>query len=129
VEIFSIVFIGALVWLCALAQNLRHAIALGPRFVMSDRSRLLSEDGFSGRVARTLRNTIESAVMFIPVTVGVILLHKTSPLTTNTVLVYAFARIGYTLFYFFGLNKARSTAWTIGMACIAILFAKVTFPA
>jgi uncharacterized MAPEG superfamily protein len=127
-EIFSIAFTGALVWLCALAQNVDHAIKLGPQFVMSDRSGRPSENGFAGRAARTLQNNLESAVMFIPVTMGVILLHKTSPLTANAALVYTIARFFFTLFYYFGLNKARSTAWSVGMVCIAIMFLRVTLP-
>jgi uncharacterized MAPEG superfamily protein len=124
-EIFSIGFAGALVWVCALIQNLTHATRHGPEFVMSDRSQGASEDGFGGRAARTLRNHLESAVMYIPVAVGIVLLHAQSKLTYYTALVYVVARVLFTFFYWFGLNKARSTAWTVGMACIAVMFYQI----
>ncbi len=125
VEIFSIAFTGALIWVCALVQNLTLAVNLGPRFVMSDRSRPPPDDGFSGRVGRTLRNNLESAAMFIPVTVSIALLHGTSALSVDAALLYVLARVLFTLFYWLGSNKARSTAWTVGMGCIAILFVRV----
>jgi uncharacterized MAPEG superfamily protein len=123
-ELIALALAGALVWLCALAQNLTHAVRLGPKFVMSDRSAAPTEDGFAGRAARTLRNHLESSAMFVPVALAVVLLHKTSVLTGYCAIVYIVARGLFTLFYWLGLSMARSTAWTIGMACIAVLFAK-----
>ena len=92
---------------------------------MSDRSRLPTENGFSGRAARTLRNSVESAVMFVPVTVGLLLLHGTSRLTSHMALAYVIARVLFIFSYWFGLNKARSAAWTVGMACITVLLVKL----
>lgn len=119
----SIVVAGALVWVSALAQHLGNILAHGARWVRSDRSQAVPEDGFSGRAARALRNNVESAAMYVPVAVVPLLLHHSSPALAATAGTYAVARAAFTLGYWLRINPLRSGAWALGMVCIAAMAA------
>jgi hypothetical protein len=62
----SIIIAGALVWLSAIAQHFVNLSGIGAKWVMSDRSQAVRDDGFVGRSARTLRNNLESARCMSP---------------------------------------------------------------
>ncbi len=64
---WSIVYAGILVWVSALAQHFNNLFVHGAKWVASDRSKLIPEDGFTGRSTRALRNNLESAAMYVPV--------------------------------------------------------------
>src|ERR1700730_14543138 len=81
VEIPSIVFAAALIWLSVLVQHLNNVKSKGTAFVMSDRSTPLDEGGFTGRATRTLRNNMESALMYAPVALVAVISHTTGELT------------------------------------------------
>ncbi|MNL87037.1 hypothetical protein D3C87_2160090 [compost metagenome] len=42
-------------------------------------------------------------------------------MAAGAALIYAAARVGFTLSYWSGLNKPRSFFWGVGMAMIALL--------
>lgn len=97
----SIVYAGALVWISAIAQHLNNLTVHGARWVTSDRSQPIADDGFTGRSTRALRNNLESAAMFVPVALVV--------------------RTTFTLGYWLKINPVRSLSWLIGMTCILVL--------
>ena len=65
----SIIVAGALVWISAIGQHAGNLANHGAKWVMSDRSQSLGDDGFVGRSARRLRNNLETCAMYVPLAV------------------------------------------------------------
>jgi uncharacterized MAPEG superfamily protein len=120
---------GALVFVSAAVQHLNTIGSKGLAFVFTDRAIPLSRDGFAGRAARTLQNNLESAGMVAPAAMVLLVLGVSSPIVAGAALIYAGARIGFTLAYWSGVNKARSFFWGLGMAMIAVLTINAVFAA
>lgn len=112
---------GALVFVSAAVQHLNTIGSKGLAFVFTDRATPLSRDGFAGRAARTLQNNLESAGMVLPPAVALMVLGVDSAIVTGAALIYAAARVGFTLSYWSGVNRPRSLFWGVGMAMIAVL--------
>ena len=119
--VLSIAFCGALIWLSAVVQHVANLSAQGTKWVTGDRATAPNESGFAGRAARMLRNNIESAAMYVPVALGVVLLHLSSPIIAWAVVVYMAVRTSFTLAYWLRINQLRSLSWLIGMICILAL--------
>ena len=109
---------GLLVFLSAAVQHASTVWAKGVGFVMTDRSTPLADGGFAGRAKRTLQNNLESGVMMIPLSLSAVYMNLSGALVTFAY-IYAVARIGFTLCYWFALNPIRSAFWGVGMAMIA----------
>ena len=112
---------GALVFISAAVQHLNTIGSKGLAFVFTDRATPLSRDGFAGRAARTLQNNLESAGMVAPAAMVLLVLGVSNPIVVGAALIYAGARVGFTLAYWAGVNKVRSFFWGLGMAMIAVL--------
>lgn len=125
-EVLSLLFTGTLVWLSALVQHLNTGMTRGPRFALSDRSQPLSDDGFSGRASRTLRNNMESGLMYVPVAAALILLHGQNDASALVAITYVIARGIFTIAYWFRINLLRTGAWLVGMVAIALQTILVT---
>ena len=117
----SIIVAGALVWVSAIGQHAGNLANHGAKWVMSDRSQPVGDDGFVGRSARTLRNNLESGAMYVPVAVMALLLHQSSSVTAATAGVYTVVRVLFTLGYWLKINALRSLSWLVGMICIAVM--------
>lgn len=125
VEGASVLLAASLVWLSALVQHLTNVVKRGPRYVMSDRSVAPDMEGFFGRASRTLSNNIESALMYIPPVLILIILGRTSSATQAVAAVYIGARCAFSIAYWLGLSPIRSLAWLTGMICCALAVACV----
>jgi uncharacterized MAPEG superfamily protein len=121
VEIPSIVFAAALIWLSVLVQHLNNVKSKGTAFVMSDRSTPLDEGGFTGRATRTLRNNMESALMYAPVALVAVISHTTGELTKWIAIVYMVARALFTVGYWLNVSFVRPPSWLVGMVCVLAL--------
>ena len=117
----SIVYAGALVWISAIAQHLNNLTVHGARWVASDRTQPIVDDGFTGRSTRALRNNLESAAMYVPVALVALFLHPASAIVTWVPAVYMVVRTTFTLGYWLKINAVRSLSWLIGMICILVL--------
>jgi len=120
IEGTSVLLAASLVWASALVQHLTNVIKRGARYVMSDRSVAPDMEGFFGRASRTLSNNIESALMYIPPVLILIILGRTSPVTQVMAAVYVGARCAFSIAYWLGLSPIRSLAWLTGMICCAV---------
>ena len=120
IEGTSVLLAASLVWASALVQHLTNVIQRGARYVMSDRSVAPSMEGFFGRASRTLANNIESALMYIPPVLILIILGRTSFTTQVVAAVYIGARCAFSIAYWLGLSPIRSLAWLTGMICCAV---------
>src|SRR5260221_6115160 len=73
--------------------------------------------GFFGRATRTLANNIESALMWVPPVVVILMLHRTSWISQLSAEAYIGARVVFVLSYWFKIPVIRSLAWLVGMVC------------
>ena len=117
----SIIVAGALVWISAIGQHVGNLANHGAKWVMSDRSQSVGDDGFVGRSARTLRNNLESCAMYVPVALMALVLHQSSSVAAATAGVYAVTRMTFTLCYWLKINSLRSLSWLVGMICTAVM--------
>lgn len=120
IEAASIVFAALLVWLAALVQHFSNLTARGPQYAMSDRSVPPALEGFFGRATRTLSNNIESALMWVPPAIVIVVLHRESSATQMVAGSYIAARTVFVLSYWFKIPVIRSLAWFAGMICCGI---------
>jgi uncharacterized MAPEG superfamily protein len=119
IEAFSVVFAAALVWLSALVQHLTNVMQRGTPYVIGDRSTPPSMAGFFGRATRTLANNIESALMWVPPVVVILMLHHTGWASHLAAQTYVMARVVYAVSYWFAIPVVRSLSWFVGMVCCA----------
>ncbi len=117
IEAISVVFAALLVWLSALVQHFSNVSQRGPQYVVSDRSVSPPMEGFFGRATRTLANNIESALMWVPPVVVILLLHRTTWASQLSAETYIAARAIFALSYWFKIPVVRSLAWFAGMIC------------
>ena len=94
-ECASVLLAASLVWVSAIVQHLTNVIKRGPRYAMSDRSVAPAMEGFFGRATRTLSNNIESALMYIPSVLILVVLGRTSSATHAVAAVYIAARSAF----------------------------------
>ena len=117
IEAIAVVFAAVLVWLSALVQNLSNASERGAKYVTSDRSVSPPLQGFFGRATRTLANNIESALMWVPPVVVILMLHRTTWISQLSAEVYVAARVVFALSYWLKIPVVRTLAWLVGMIC------------
>jgi len=117
IEAISLVFAALMVWLSALVQHFSNMSQRGPQYLMSDRSVSPALEGFFGRATRTLANNIESALMWAPPVVVILLLHRTTWASQLSAETYIGARAVFALSYWFKIPVVRSLAWFVGMIC------------
>ena len=119
IEAISVVFAAVLVWLSALVQNLSNASERGSKYVMSDRSVSAPLQGFFGRATRTPANNVETALMWVPPVVVILMLHRTTWISQLSAEAYIGARVVFALSYWLKIPVVRSLAWLVGMVCCA----------
>src|SRR5215475_7320541 len=93
IELISVIFTAALVWLSALVQHVTNVLERGSQYVLSDRSVPPPSQGFFGRATRTLANNIESTLMWAPPVVVILIQHRTTWLSHLFAATYICARI------------------------------------
>jgi uncharacterized MAPEG superfamily protein len=125
IEAASLLFAGFLVWLSVIVQHFANISARGAGYVMSDRSVAPAMQGFFGRSTRTLSNNIESATMYAPAVILLVLLQHTSSATGLAAAVYIGARGIFSIAYWLNIPMVRSLAWFTGMICSATMMAEV----
>lgn len=121
IEAISVAFAASLVWLAALVQHLTNVVQRGTPYVIGDRSVPPPQDGFFGRATRALANNVESALMWAPPMIVVLLLHRTSGLSQLSAETYIGARSVFLLSYWLKIPLVRSGAWFVGMVCCAVV--------
>jgi uncharacterized MAPEG superfamily protein len=128
IEAASVIVAAVLIWLSALVQHLSNVSERGTQYVISDRSVSPPLQGFLGRATRTLANNIESALMWVPPMVVILILHRTTSLSQLFAAAYICARIVFTLSYWLKIPVVRSLAWFAGMICCAAVTALAVVP-
>ena len=128
IEMISVIFAALLVWLSALVQHFSNVSRRGREYVISDRSVPPEMQGFYGRATRTLANNIESALMWVPPLVIILMLHRMTKASELSAEIYVVARVVFTLSYWFKIQGVRSLAWLVGMICCGAVVVLAVVP-
>jgi uncharacterized MAPEG superfamily protein len=120
-EAVSALVAGALVWLSALVQHVTNVHLRGVGYVMSDRSAPPDTSAFFGRATRTLSNNVESALMYAPPVIILVIAGGANAWTHLAAAAYIAARGIFSISYWLKVPAIRSIAWFIGMICCAVV--------
>ena len=121
IEAISVVFAAVLVGLSALVQSVSKPSA-------SDRSVSPPLQDFYGRATRTLGNNMESALMWVPTVVVILVLHRTTWISQLSAGAYIAARVVYALSYWLKIPGVRTLAWLVGMVCCGAVAVLAVLP-
>ena len=121
-EMISLLIFLATFAALLLAQPLILARAKGMQYVTGNRADPVDADApVAGRLARTVRNSIEAAVLFVPLALATELLGTSNALTQWGAIVFVAARVAYALLYPLGIVGLRTLAWNAGFAALAAM--------
>lgn len=105
-----------------LAQPLILARAKGMKYVTGNRDDSVDDDTpATGRLSRTVRNSTEAAVLFVPLVLATEVLGTSNALTQWGAMVFVAARVAYALLYPLGVVGLRTLAWNTGFAALAAM--------
>ncbi|MBB5514291.1 putative MAPEG superfamily protein [Rubricella aquisinus] len=105
-----------------IAQPLLLARAKGMAYVTGNRADSVDADvPVAGRLARTVRNSIEAAVLFVPLVLATEVLGTSNALTHWGAVIFVAARVAYALLYPLGIVGLRTLAWNAGFAALAAM--------
>lgn len=105
-----------------LAQPLVLARAKGVAYVTGNRADPAEADvPVSGRLTRTVRNSMEAAILFVPLVLATEVLGISNTLTQWGAIVFVAARVVYSLLYPLGIVGLRSLVWNAGFAALAAM--------
>lgn len=107
-----------------LAQPLVLARARGIQYVMGNRDDALGPDHPAvGRLARTVSNNVEAAVLFIPLVLATEVLGISNALTQYGAVAFLAARATYAVLYPLGVVGLRSLVWNAGLCALVAMAA------
>lgn len=105
-----------------MAQPLVLAQTKGMAYVTGNRADSVNADSpVAGRLSRTVRNSIEAAVLFVPLVLATEVLGTSNVLTQWGAVVFVAARVAYALLYPLGVVGLRSLAWNVGFAALVAI--------
>lgn len=122
-ELLSVVAAAALVWLAVVVQHVANVALRGSDYVTGDRSVAPAMTGFYGRATRTLMNSVESALMYAPAALVVVIAGKANLVSHIAAPVYVVARVIFAVSYWLNIPKLRSFGWFAGMVCCVAIYA------
>ena len=102
-----------------MAQPLVLAQTKGMAYVTGNRADPVdAEAPVAGRLSRTVRNSIEAAVLFVPLVLATEVMGTSNALTQWGAVVFVAARVAYSLLYPLGVVCLRSLALNVGFAAM-----------
>lgn len=122
-EMISLLVFLALFAALLLAQPLVLARAGGLAHVMGNRDGAGPDHPVAGRLARTVQNSIEAAVLFIPLVLAAQSLGVSNTLTQYGTMVFVAARLAYAVLYPLGVVGLRSLVWNLGLGALVAIAA------
>ena len=91
--------------------------------LVGDRSDLPAADGLRGRAARTVNNSVEGMVIFVPLVVIAHLAGISNDLTVMGATIYFWSRVAYVPCYMFGIPWIRTLVFGAGLAGLLMILA------
>lgn len=115
-EFLSLLIFLATFLVLLLMQPIVLAKRGGMALVMGNRDDVAkSPTALEGRLSRTVANSVEAAVLFVPLALIAGIMDLSNPLTQWGSAIFAAARIGYAFAYVSGIKSMRSAIWNIGL--------------
>ena len=103
-------------------QSLTSLIAGIPVTVLAgDRSDLPAPEGLRGRAARTVNNSVEGMIMFVPLVVAAHLAGISNDLTVMGATIYFWSRVAYIPCYLFGIPWIRTLVFFGGLVGLVMI--------
>ena len=128
IELISLFVFLAIFAALLLAQPLVLAKANGMQYVMGNRDGGTATDHpVSGRLARTVNNSMEAAVLFVPLVLATQVLGVSNTLAQYGAVAFVGARLAYAVLYPLGITVLRTLAWNAGLASLAAMAAGLIF--
>ncbi|MEL7153578.1 MAG: MAPEG family protein, partial [Pseudomonadota bacterium] len=94
------------------------------QYVMGNRdSGTATEHPAAGRLARTVNNSMEAAVLFVPLVFASQVLGTSNALTQYGAVAFVAARLAYAVLYPLGIVGLRTLVWNVGLASLAAMAA------
>ena len=122
IEMISLLVFLATFATLLLAQPLFLVRAKGIQYVAGNRADPVgSEAPIVGRLDRTVRNSIEAAVLFVPLVLATELMGVSNGLTQWGAIVFVVARGAYALLYPAGIIGLRTLVWNASFAALAAM--------
>lgn len=75
---------------------------------------------FSARLKRTLHNSMEAAVIFVPLVLIAAHLDISNARTQAAAVVFAGARVVYSVLYAAGVTRLRTVVWNVGFVALFV---------
>ena len=127
VEMISLLGFLAIFAALLLVQPLALAKANGMQYVMGNRDGGTATDHPAvGRLARTVNNSMEAAVLFVPLVLATQVLGTSNALTQYGAVAFVAARLVYAVLYPLGIVGLRTLVWNLGLASLAAMVAGLT---
>jgi len=124
IEILSLLSFLALFAVLLLAQPLVMASTSGVTYVAGNRDRPQDTiHPLNGRLHRTVNNSIEAAVLFIPLILLTEVLGVSNSLTQYGAMAFVAARVLYALVYAVGVAGLRTLVWNAGLIALGSIAA------
>ena len=121
-EMLSLLVFLATFAVLLLAQPLVLARTKGMTYVTGNRADPADADvPVAGRLARTVSNSMEAAVLFVPLVLATEVLETSNALTQWGAIIFVAARVAYALLYPLGVVGLRTLAWNVGFASLAAM--------
>jgi len=91
--------------------------------LVGDRSDLPPLGGLRGRATRTVNNSVEGMVVFVPLVVIAHLAGISNELTVLGATIYFWSRVVYVPCYMFGIPWLRTVVFAVGLAGMLMILA------
>lgn len=126
IELLSLYVFCATVFLTIFMQAMVLVATTNFAYVSGNRDTPLENPHpMLGRLERAVRNSIEAAVVFVPLVLIAAQLGISSDITQWSAIVFAGARVLYAVTYIFGITKVRTLIWNVGATAIGIFGAGI----
>jgi uncharacterized MAPEG superfamily protein len=112
-----------------LVQVVLQAVAsydLGPAYLLGPRDeKRVSKNVLAGRMARALRNLLETYPAFIALVVALVVKGKTGGIAATGAWIWLSARIAYVLVYAVGIPVLRTALWLVAALGLVLMLMRL----
>ena len=117
IELFAVAANALVLFALLSVQQLHHDFTRGLRWGLGNREEA-NESPLAQRIRRTIGNHIESAVIFAPLAVVVVVAEVSSGVSELGAVAFVAARAAYAVCYVAGVRGLRSVVWLASVAAL-----------
>ncbi len=121
-ELWMLLYTTLLFALCLGIQTISSVAAGIPlKTLVGDRSDMPPLEGLRGRATRTVNNSVEGMVMFVPLVIIAHLAGISNDLTVMGATLYFWSRVAFVPLYLFGIPWVRTLVFFAGLAGLLMI--------